>query len=642
MSRHKLKFTPEQRSLWANPTTLPGDTNRLARPLVQLIADSLLNTFPCPSQSPGGLSAFFEYSNQAQLPTYALPLPEHLEARVRDAFEREIPDPTSTNSLNSVPTLRVLTDGDLSDLSAGPCSPFVLGENAEIEREIRAAGCLYWFRIHINLVHIGEAVIRNSAVAIIEPTASVQIRPHPDVDSAPVIREALVACLDQAIERRNSGLQHSFIENAFPGGEGRVPNNHILTAGLLALNKAGKNARTLENGWRPNASGRPTYEYEPTKTKRISVYALLDDLAEEQVINTEKVWRFIEGLHPDTQDVALAVLAQMCEPSVGDKPRYPMLMPVPITDDAILAYKAVTISNRESARLIIHTAMDNLQALSFDVNLESPIPGGGWFWRGDRLFHIVKVQQYQEDIFGERKTVSTTWAVRAGLWACVWFNRDFRQYIGSMASVLLEFGSQRKRLLAKRIGQRLLLLSQVCQPRGVVTILVRTLLDDVGELPSPDHRRKNWASRTREYLEEALEMLQTCGVLRTVEWPDGFGPFDIDRAKGWGDRWLSARIRIITMASLRSQTATGKPPGPRRNQVGRSNTGAIAGPDIRFARVNIAPLMLQQQLALELGISRRHLSQIENARRKPSPMLCVKLRDWIRKRKKEETQAELS
>ena len=93
-----------------------------------------------------------------------------------------------------------------------------------------------------------------------------------------------------------------------------------------------------------------------------------------------------------------------------------MLTAVPITDEAILGYKGVG-SDRESARLIIHEAMDNLQALSFDVSFSSPIPGRGLFWQGDRLFQIVKIEHFQEDIFGKKKAVSTMWAVRAGLWA---------------------------------------------------------------------------------------------------------------------------------------------------------------------------------------------------------------------------------
>ena len=154
------------------------------------------------------------------------------------------------------------------------------------------------------------------------------------------------------------------------------------------------------------------------------------------------VGRCIEGLHPETSDVALAVLGQMCEPSVGDRPKYPMLTPVTITDEAILAYKRATGTDREQARMVIHAAMESLQLLCFDVSFSSPIPGRGLFWQGDRLFHIVKIEHFQEDMFGEKKTVSTMWAVRAGLWASAWFTPDTRQYIGSLARVLLELGSQ--------------------------------------------------------------------------------------------------------------------------------------------------------------------------------------------------------
>jgi DNA-binding transcriptional regulator YiaG len=311
----------------------------------------------------------------------------------------------------------------------------------------------------------------------------------------------------------------------------------------------------------------------------------------------------------------------MCEPSVGDRPKYPMLTAVSITDEAILSYMSAG-PDRESARLTIHAAMDDLRKLSFDVNFDSPIPGRRLFWQGDHLFHIVKIEHVQEGIFGGESVLSTVWAVRAGLWALAWFTPDTRQYIGSMARVLLRLGNRGNRLVAKKIGQRLLLLSQNCRPRGLVEIFVHELLEDIGELLLPEKREKNWASRIRTYVEEAMELLEDCGVFKKVEWPDGSGPGDIDRSKGWSDRWLNARIRVTTMANRRAESGSARAQRSFGKREDGTDRVALTGAEIRFARTNIAPPWTQEELAKRVRTSRRHLSQIETEKRKPSPMLA--------------------
>ena len=157
------------------------------------------------------------------------------------------------------------------------------------------------------------------------------------------------------------------------------------------------------------------------------------------------------------------------------------------------------------------------------------------------------------------------------------------------------------------------------------------------ELLLPEKREKNWASRIRESIEEALELLRTVGILKTLDWPDGFGPGDIDRSKGWSDRWLNARI-CFTTGGL-------GPPGPSRYHekcVERARGVGLTGTQIRFARTNIIPCWTQEGLARELKISRRHLSQIETGKRKPSPMVTKRLRYWLETRKEKELQSEFA
>jgi transcriptional regulator with XRE-family HTH domain len=584
------------------------------------------------------LSARYELIQKAHLPYYFISLPDEYIEKIRNALE-EIPTPVAP-APGAVISVRVLDDTELQALPNGACAPFAVGSNNKRVREIRAAGRLYWACLQIALARVGETIMGDSAVIIIEPKVCASVRPYPDEDGTPVIRESLLECLNEEIERhQRKHLNDITIADAFSAGEGRVPNNPIVTAGLLALNKGGKHARELEGGFAENASGRPTFAYTPTQAKKILVYPVLDESGTGQIVNTQTLWRFIENLHAETPDIALAVLSQMCEPSVGDRPRYPMLTPVQITDEAILRYKG-NGPETESSRLMVHAAMEHLRALSFDVCFNSPIPGRKLFWEGDRLFDIVKIEHYEHSLFGEKRLGSTKWLVRAGIWASVWFTPDTRQYIGTMARVLLQLGNRKNRLVAKRIGQRLLLSSQVCRSRHAQEVRVRELLGDIGELPLPKHREKNWASRIRALVEDALEVLRNNGVLKTVEWPDGIGPDDIDRSKGWVDRWLNARIRYTTLAD---RCRKSRPAGDSQTKGKRTDRRAEVpiGAEVRTARMNLVPHCTQEELAREMDISRRHLSQIETGKRAPPPDVAKRLQNWVEKRKEQERQSEL-
>ncbi|MHB2020532.1 MAG: hypothetical protein ACYCW6_26650, partial [Candidatus Xenobia bacterium] len=110
---------------------------------------------------------------------------------------------------------------------------------------------------------------------------------------------------------------------------------------------------------------------------------------------TDSLWGFIEQLSPRTADVVFAVLAQLCEPSTQDKPKYPLLQPVRITADAILQYKGIQRWGVQRTQMYewIHDEMHCLQSLRFDMEdvwVRDPKNGQykGVGWKRDRLFDI--------------------------------------------------------------------------------------------------------------------------------------------------------------------------------------------------------------------------------------------------------------
>jgi DNA-binding XRE family transcriptional regulator len=372
---------------------------------------------------------------------------------------------------------------------------------------------------------------------------------------------------------------------------------------------------------------------------RVLVYPNLTHSASDPLPTTEALWAFVESLNPFTADVALAVLAQMVEPSTGDRPKYPLLQPVRITANAILRYKGIQRYGAER-RLLEHRVyeeMERLRGLTFDVERVKAYDAGtdrwpkeGASWEGDRLFDIVKVEKWQETLIGgERQRIEVAWSVRAGQWAYWWLNAQGRVYVSRMARVLLELDHRENRpaaVMAKKIGQLLALwrASETLERR------IDGLLQDIGELPEPQKRDKDWAGRTRDRFDEAMLTLQEAGVFVNVEWPDGYGPGDKDRSKGWVAGWLAAKVRI-TLPSTAPELPEPPPklPAPKRKRRAKqpAKVQLLDGSAIRRARTERG--WTQQDLARHLGIAPAYLSQIESGKRLPSKELAGKLKVWL-------------
>lgn len=422
-------------------------------------------------------------------------------------------------------------------------------------------------------------------------------------------------------------------------------NNPLINAGLAAIWKGGRRARTLVAGRSTTEDGRPLYVHHGTKGGRILVYPNPIKSANDPLPTAEALWGFVESLGPFTADVALAVLAQLAEPSTGDKPKHPLLEPVKITADAILAYKGIRRwgMERRLLRRRIHEEMERLRSLQFDAeswpNTPDPRTGkpprAGASWRGDRLFDIVRVERsYQPDLFGGKHSIEVAWSVRAGQWAYWWFNAQGRVWLAQMSRVLLELDHRENRgaaVLAKKIGQHL---TCVASNRRTFEMRIDRLLERVGELPLPEERDKNQAPRTRERFENAMLTLQEAGVLSTVEWPDGYGPGDQDRSKGWVERWLSARVCGILPgappklpeAATRALPPRGKRGGGRKPKP-PAPVQIIDGQAIWRARIRLG--WTQEELARHLHIGRANLSTLEAGKRLPSRKLAKRIQAWL-------------
>jgi len=431
------------------------------------------------------------------------------------------------------------------------------------------------------------------------------------------------------------------IPDAFRNGSALVPDNPATATVIAAIYAGGPQARNLVGGWKVSPSGGPVFERWLRNGGRILTYPGIEARPDAPLPTAESLWSFVERLGPFTADVALAVLAQMVEPSNGNRPQYPLLEPVPITAEAILRYKGIQRygMERRILEMRIAEAMDQLQALRFDVEqlrtidpaTNKPVRGGA-SWRGDRLFDIVKVTKWQEDLFGERKQIGVGWTVRAGQWAYYWFNAQGRVWLARMSKVLLELDHRENRpaaVFAKKIGWYL---STVANRSRKFYIQIRKLLEDIGELPVPEARDKHWAGRTRNRFDEAMLTLREAGVLQTVEWPDGCGPEDSDRSKGWVQRWLDAHVSGTLPEAApelpRRQAVQALPPRRRRRHKDPApEQTQIDGLAIRKARMERN--WSQEELARHLGISRSYLAKLETGKRLPSQDLARKLEAWL-------------
>lgn len=429
------------------------------------------------------------------------------------------------------------------------------------------------------------------------------------------------------------------VPNAFPDERGTIPANPLIAAGMAAVWKGGPKARHLQGGWQTNETGRPIYQQRGRKGGRILVYPHGTPSALAPLPTPETLWDLVEGFNPFTGDVALAVLAQLCEPSVGRKPQAPLLDAVQITAEAILQYKG--LQRWGDDRRLLHervgAEMERLRSLHFDVDKypERDPATGKWdprgvSWHGDRLFDIVKVELYQKSLGSDQAHLAVSWSVRVGQWARWWLNANGRVWLGRLARILLEFDHREQRgaaVMAKKLGQRMVLLGEILPVGTPVTRRIDHILEEIGELPTPATRDHHWLGRTRQRTEAGLDLLQDAGVL-LVGWPEGYSSLP-------NRHWLDTKIQLLVPETLPCLPSPALPvpaapqPRPPLGRPARQpvHAPAVDGPTIRQTRLE--RYWSQKTLAAHLGISVSYLSYLETGTRLPSATLLAKIVAWL-------------
>lgn len=420
-----------------------------------------------------------------------------------------------------------------------------------------------------------------------------------------------------------------------------IPNNPEIEAGFKAI-WGGGNKWRIKGVWTvDNETRTASVSHRTQKGGEVIVWVDPKLEANAAIWTMQQIEAFIEGLSPLTADVALAVMA-----ALGKAPRAPMLEPVKIDADSIIQLKGINAwgKQRDALRVAIEAEMEKLQRLKFEVHrLPAHDPGTGkwnpkgYSWTNDRLFDIVKVEEYQETLFGAKETVAVKWTVRAGQWAYYFLNPQARRWVCGMSQILLELShreDRRTEVLAKKIGQYVMMHTWRLGLGQPLTWTIGTLCKAIGETPEQERN----PGRFREAFEQALELLAKSGVFSQVIYPDGYWE-DTERYRGWVQRWLKYEITFVlpSMTELEReieerkikqlQEATQKRPIRRRRLRPRTAAGTMDGRQVKLIREqrNIR----QEELARYLGISRRYLSDIENQKVLPSPKVTQKLKAWL-------------
>jgi hypothetical protein len=331
---------------------------------------------------------------------------------------------------------------------------------------------------------------------------------------------------------------------------------------------------------------------------------------------------------------------------------------VVITPQDILEYKAIRRQGRDLAELEqrVVQAMETLRVLKFNASHLRYMDRKGKYkfvtFRGASLLIITKYTETEGDLSsGQHYEYTRAWTVMLGPWVDYFVTKKGTLWVSYFAleTLLLDHRASRPGdCLAKAILYRLLTFpGSTNHINGPCKLSVADLLQDIGELPVPGARDRNWGSRTREALEAATATLEEVGLVASVEWLDEIGPEDVTRTKGWVDRWLAARIRITGLEARKNMQAAHEkrlsapptkskpaapPPQPKAGNCPETDVRHRTVTDVNAPaiwRKLDALYWPQSRLAKYLGRSPTYLSYVMNGRRKASLDMAQRLRDFL-------------
>lgn len=317
---------------------------------------------------------------------------------------------------------------------------------------------------------------------------------------------------------------------------GNNPPCHVL---FEAIGRGGPNARKKKNGWQGSSIDpkQPLFR-DPQKVKGDWTVAFDKD-------QTGRIdnWARVEGLSALHTKLGLFALAKICDPR--NQMRHPNKEPVGVSYEDLrraLGLRKTPIAEfKPSADSLVKDVAD-LKATVRGIMINGKPDGIAEC----SLFVVSKVWDKQFEMFGE--PVQIGWLFDPGPWAKHYFNRDAKPWLSTLQNTVLDLdhrGIMRADNMALHIATLLFVVAGGSQfQTKAITKTVEELLELAGELLEPEHRDKNWAGRTRERLEAALDALLEKKLLAAVDYgpkyPGG------ENGKGWVDDWLSATITLTS------------------------------------------------------------------------------------------------
>lgn len=428
-------------------------------------------------------------------------------------------------------------------------------------------------------------------------------------------------------------------------GLGRFSNSHFVGDHL--------GAQLQKDAWEKNTQGERVLRKE-YPNGGVST-ALIRALDETDAMNEQLQQQVLERLGPFTADVTLAVIATMCDPRNKE---FPLKEPVLVTTDRILEYKKFQQrgERREEMERKIEQAMKDIQRLYLDFDRVKVDKREAVTIRNEQLFYAKEFIREQQLVDGTWVVVEKGWKVTPGIWQHHFMNPTQRLWFSHGARGIMELSNSDKRpvdQLAKLLWMTLLICPggtwHLDEPRIVD---IESVLQEIGKLPTPDNRDKNWYRELRDTFDAALEKLVQMGALFEWHYLPGC-PLLLDATPGAALLWLASQLSFTDPAAVAAKEREHLPPVAQKRaaleDLAREVRAARKAKGYRRKRkvVEQAPLPMpeaagtitaaelkqwrnergiqQGQMAQWLGVTQVYFSYMERGKRPITTELTQKL-----------------